>query len=227
MSRRRDVLQTTLNISHLRPDADMSLEQYLMTPESMASQVGLVSGVLKGKKVMFLGDDDHMSVVLSRHLEVNPIVVEYDSRIISSLEGCYERYGIQDYILEKYDARNPMRKGLCADAFYINPPYSSKNNGRGAKVWLSRVAKAVPVGSVSVLVYPIDEDLPWTMECVNEILQYAYGCGLMIVDIDRDAHTYEHLPNDPGLLSSNIFLYKFKEVNPKEVEGIDGASLYR
>lgn len=227
MSHNRNALNTALEISRSRPAADMSIEQYLMTPESMARQVDLVADTLRGKKVLFLGDDDHLSVLTGLHLGVSPVVVEYDDRVRTSLAEAYKKYQVHSYELQEYDARNRLPGNLTAEAFYINPPYSSKNRGKGAKVWISRVASAVPVGSESILVYPIDEELQWTLECTHEILQYAYECGLMAVKIDRDIHTYEYLPNDPGLLSSNIYLYKFRESCAEEIEGIDGGSLYR
>lgn len=227
MSRKRNILRDALEINSIRPNADMSIEQYLMTPESMSHQVELLATIFRDKKILFLGDDDHMSVLFGKYLNVCPVVLDYDSRIRASLEGQYRKFDIQKYRIEEYDARKLLSKEVKADAFYINPPYSSKNNGKGAKVWISRVARAVPVGSTSALVYPIDESLPWTLTCTNEILQYAYDCGLIITNIDRDVHTYGHLPNDPGLLSSNIYLYKFRDVKPREIEDIKGESLYR
>lgn len=227
MSQNRDILCSALELNNLRPEADMSIEQYLMTPESMARQVNIMKPVLNGKKVLFLGDDDHLSVLFGRYLNVSPVVVEYDARIRRSLRDNYVKNNINNYLIEEYDARNVLPRHVNADAFYINPHYSSKNRGKGAKVWLSRVARAVPVGSLSVLVYPIDEGLQWTLDCTNDILQYAYDCGLMVVNIDKDIHTYEHLPKDPGLLSSNIYLYKFKDCVAKEIKDIDGGSLYR
>lgn len=227
MSQNRDILRSALELNSLRPEADMSIEQYLMTPESMTRQVDMMRLVFSNKKVLFLGDDDHLSVLFGRYLNVSPVVVEYDARTQLSLRDNYARNNINNYIIEEYDARNVLPQHIKADAFYINPPYSSKNHGKGVKVWLSRVAGAVPVGSVSVLVYPIDEDLQWTLDCTHDILQYAYDCGLIVVNIDKDIHTYGHLPKDPGLLSSNIYLYKFKDCVAKEIKDIDGSSLYR
>lgn len=227
MSQNRSILCSALELSKLRPEADMSIEQYLMTPESMVRQVNMMRTVLHSKKVLFLGDDDHMSVLFGRYLDVHPIVVEYDARICTSLQKNYMRYNISDYVIERYDARNALPPHISADTFYINPPYSSKNHGKGAKVWLSRVAEAVPVNSVSILVYPIDENLQWTLDCLYEIVKFAYSCGLIIVNIDKDIHTYEHLPKDPGLLSSNIYLYKYKNCVTKEIENIDNDLLYR
>lgn len=224
---KREVLRFAIEISQARPDADVSIEQYLMTPESMATQTMQLQSIFNNKKILFLGDDDHMSVVFSKFLDIRPTIVEFDERIRDNLSALYREHHIPKAEIMEYDARNPLPSEVTADAFYINPPYSSKNQGKGAKVWISRVANAVPVGSTSVLVYPIDEKLPWTLACMNEIANYAYSCGMSIVNIDRDLHTYGYLPKDPGLLSSNIFLYKFADIMPKEIEDIKNESLYR
>lgn len=227
MMLKRTVLRDALDIASMRPPADMAIEQYLMTPESLTEQVRRVESIFRNKTILHLGDDDHLSVLFAKYLGVCPVVAEYDERIRTSLRAQYDKYSIDKYSIFKYDARSSMPKHVKADAFYINPPYSSKNKGKGAKVWISRVAPHVPVGSTSILVYPIDESLPWTLSCLREIIHFAYKCGLMIVDIERDVHTYEYLPKDPGLLSSNIYFFKFSDQTTAEVEDIAGESLYR
>lgn len=205
----------------------MNIEQYLMTPEGMTEQVLRLQDIFESKRIFHLGDDDHLSVLFLMHLNASPVVAEYDPRIRDSLTKNYEETSVERAAVFSYDARHPLPSDIAADAFYINPPYSSKNQGKGAKVWISRASRVVPVGSTSVLVYPIDEELPWTLECLHNILEYAYTCGLVVTRIDRDIHTYEHLPKDPGLLSSNIYLYKYADLVPAEVQGIEGDALYR
>lgn len=91
MSQNRDILCSALELNKLRPEADMSIEQYLMTPESMARQVNIMKSVLSDKKVLFLGDDDHLSVLFGKYLDVSPVVVEYDARIRRSLRDNYAK----------------------------------------------------------------------------------------------------------------------------------------
>jgi hypothetical protein len=119
------------------------------------------------------------------------------------------------------------RKKIAADAFYINPPYSSKTLAKAVKLWLNRASQTVGAGSACVLVYPIDFGLPWTLSGLAEVQSYASLCGLVVTGVQRNIHTYEYLPNDPGLLSSNIYLYKFKKASPPKLEEIESEQLYR
>ena len=75
----------------------------------------------------------------------------------------------------------------------------------------------MPVGSVSVLVYPIDEDLQWTLDCTHEILQYAYDCGLMVANIDKDVHTYGHLPKTQDYFRQIYICINTKIALPKKM----------
>ena len=224
---KRDVLKSSMIVASQRPSPDLSIEQYLMTPESLTNQIMRLRNIFNDKKIIQIGDDDHLSVLFATYLKSNPVVLEYDSRIRKSLQKSFKQFGVKNYSIDIYDVREPISSTLKADVFYVNPPYSSKNGGKGAMVWIGRASKAVPVGSTSVLVYPIDEKLPWTLSNLKEILDYAYECGLVVTNIDRDLHTYEHLPKDPGLLSSNIYLYKFKDNQAPEIKGINDESLYR
>ena len=45
-------------ITESRPKADHTIEQYLMTHESLFLQLSICQGVLDCKRVLFLGDDD-------------------------------------------------------------------------------------------------------------------------------------------------------------------------
>ena len=112
---KREILCFAIHTSHSRPDADMSIEQYLMTPESMATQTVQLQDYFCDKRVLYLGDDDHMSVMFAYFLKARSIVLEYDSRIRKNLASLYEKYNVQSPEIIKYDARRPMPADLTAD----------------------------------------------------------------------------------------------------------------
>ena len=49
----RDILKSAIEIQQIRPKADLSIEQYLMTPESMFQQVTKLRQIFKNKKILF------------------------------------------------------------------------------------------------------------------------------------------------------------------------------
>jgi predicted methyltransferase len=223
------VLNFAIETANSRPVANNKIEQTLMTPESMANQVVTLCSLLMGKKVFFLGDDDHMSLLFAKFCDVKPVVMEIDKRIRENLEKQYKKNCVFNYRIFNYDARDELVTKEKCELFYVNPPYSSKNNGKGAKVWIFRASKVVPVGSTSVLVYPISEDIVWTMNCFNSIQNFVQECGFSVVNIDRDIHTYYGL-NDSGLYSSNIYLYKQANASKSllgQLGDITGEKLYR
>jgi predicted methyltransferase len=220
------IYSDAMKIAKNRPLADHAIEQFQMTAESMAQQVVQVREHLSGKTVLFIGDDDHMSVLFAKYLGVKPVVFEYDERVIESLKRQYGKNGISDYFVEKYDVRNSLPEGVYAEAFYVNPPYSSKNKGLGVKAWLLRAAQAVPMGSVSVAVVPLSDHLTWTMTNLVEIISFGAEIGIYLCGVDRDLHAY-HNVNDEGLLSADVYFKKIHEANNIELGDISGNKLYR
>ena len=139
---KREVLKNALNIISHRPSADLSIEQYLVTAEILAVQVINTEAVFRDKKILQLGNDDHLSVLFAHHLSCRPFVAELDARVRTSLKKMYQKYNIECYDIIEYKTRNILPDSVTADPFYINPPYSSKNNGKGGKVWTSNVVQA-------------------------------------------------------------------------------------
>ena len=91
---KKQILIDAYKVSEIRSKADLTIEQYLMTPESMVNQVIKLEHLLKGKKVFFLGDDDHISTLFAKYLKVKPVVAEYDARIRKSLKNIYNEFKI-------------------------------------------------------------------------------------------------------------------------------------
>ena len=194
-----------------RPVADESLDQHLMDEASMQSQLASL-GIFSGQKVFFLGDDDHMSVLLGQELQVGALVLEYDERIIESLNDMYKKLGLTSCKAVKYDAHTPIPGQYVnkVDAFYINPPYSSKTDGADIKLWLDRSVEVCPEACFGVLVMPwnggnLEED--WVYSVQNSVEIYLAESNLEIVQVEHNAHSYESVSH-PGLKSSNIHLRK-------------------
>ncbi|MEO6761262.1 MAG: bis-aminopropyl spermidine synthase family protein [Candidatus Saccharimonadales bacterium] len=207
-----------------RPTADHKLEQFLMTPASLEQQVALVGPFLSNKTVFFLGDDDHISPLLARRYNVTPAIYEYDERIRESLTAWFTKLHILNYSVAYYDARQPMQQ-RGYEAFYINPPYSSRAQGLGAKVWLMRATEACIDNCEGVLVMPSvggTNSQPWVKSAQQSVSIYLAQNGLDIMDTDLDASNYAET-TDAGLHSSNLYLYRS---NPKLSQPVEVGNLY-
>lgn len=130
-----------------RPKADFALDQAKSLPETTAARalLALDYGVLLGKRVAFVGDDDFTAVglaILGQMMEergaagpTRLTVLDIDKRILSVMGGLADQYGYPVEPVE-YDARLPVPKQLVGthDAFFTDPPYTVA----GARLFVSR-----------------------------------------------------------------------------------------
>jgi predicted methyltransferase len=216
-----------LNIEKLassRPTADHSIEQFLMKPEDLEAQADRIGPFLSGRRVFFLGDDDHMSPILAVRFNVSPVVYEIDPRVRESLVSWFSRLGIKGNV-QIYDVHNPVQITPKCGAFYINPPYSSKSEGLGAKIWLMRALEACDPECSGILVLPweggsIDET--WVDEVQQSVTSFIQNNGVKIMKIDHNSASYSDT-NHLGLMSSNLYL---SGVEVSKHELIDTTRLY-
>lgn len=195
-----------------RPKADHSIEQYLMNIDSLELQLELLAQYLANKKVLFIGDDDHFSLVVSSKINAESFVFEIDDRIIRSQQSIANICSLSNHSITKYDVRNQLQGKHIGqyNAFVINPPYGSKNTGYGLRVWLSRALEGCVAYSVGVIVLPILIKKQWTIDNIKIFQTFLLQNNCIIFDIHKDVHSYEDLPEkDIDMKSSNIIIMYF------------------
>lgn len=196
------------DILNSRPTSNHEIDQVLMTPASVFLQFELCASDIKNKKIIFIGDDDHVSLLFSKFYDAQCTVLEYDQRIIKNLQLWSEKLELKNYQIKEFNAKNPVSEPLLLNNFnffYINPPYSSKNKGYGAKVWLSRALECCNGGAKGILVVPIMESLDWSMNNINIIENFLLNNNCTILRIDQNVHNYLDA-SDVNLKSSNILV---------------------
>ncbi|HPA47479.1 MAG TPA: bis-aminopropyl spermidine synthase family protein [bacterium] len=118
-----------------RPECDVRLDQSHGTPESgiRRALLAIEKGLILGRHVAFLGDDDLVSVAValvvqaigqSTH-QTRLLVLDIDERFIEFIRECASRVGTE-MELHVYDARNPLPQavvGSCQTVF-TDPPYT-------------------------------------------------------------------------------------------------------
>lgn len=222
------LLQIAEEICLQRPAADHSLEQFLMEPASMVEQVYCLQDSEFDTSIVFIGDDDHLSLLLAEALGCAIDVYDIDERIVDSLNRLAKLRSVRVQAY-RYDVLNNFPRPGQYRRFYINPPYSSKTLGLGAKVWIQRALEAVSSDGTGVLVYPgfeSQQSLTWIAENIHAIQAYLTDAGCFVYRIDVDKHRYWDT-NDPYLLSTNYHIKRAFQTEVPEVRVVDSESLYR
>ena len=137
-----------------RPQVDTTCDQSKNTVETGIQRVLYFynEGGLEGKNVIFLGDDDFTSAVLSifyksffpdepKLLPKSITVLDIDKRILSSITKIYEQNKLSVNCVQ-YDLKNPIPNELLSkfDTIITDPPYSIN----GVKLFLSRAISMMP-----------------------------------------------------------------------------------
>lgn len=214
-------------LSQSRPSADTSLEQFHMSYVSMLEQLKVLQGRFDRRRVLFLGDDDHMSVLLAAFTDVNPVVVDIDSRVVDSLRWWADRLHLRDFLVIQHDLRERI-SGITTpcDSFYVNPPYSSKNDGHGIRAWISRAMQVCVPESEGIVVLPADEHVSWIDRNWLSTQEFLTDNGFRILSCGETEHYYESA-NDLGLKSSNVYVRRVDTTRMRFEAPRHGDALYR
>ena len=118
-------------------------DQFLATPETtfQKSKILLDKGVVYGKSIAFIGDDDLNSLSLaslsSDYKEI--VVFEIDNQIIKSIENCVKDLDLKNITVERYDAGEEIDKKYLSrfDIVIFDPPYTKT----GVTLFLKRATE--------------------------------------------------------------------------------------
>ncbi len=221
-------LDTIDYISKSRPGANHSVEQYLMTKDSLLLQKELLNPYLKDKKVVYIGDDDHLSLIFSLYSNSESIVLELDDRIIKNQKKIKDELKIHNHKIFKYDVSDdiPYTYQNTFDAFIINPPYGSKNQAYGSKVWISRALKCLKTGGIGITVLPFFFEKKWSIENMLIVQKFLTLNNCLIIKIDNDKHSYEDLPAKDTLMRSSNIIIQYLGNASNLIDKVD-QNLYR
>lgn len=198
-----------------RPLPIRQYDQIYMRAIYMLDQTDYIEKYISKKNIVFLGDGDGMSLLISmfsqnKAIDVSGItVMDFDERIIDSFKktetNCINKKFPVNYYL--YNVINPVENDLISthDFFYINPPYGSKNNGLSCILWLYRCMDLCTDTAEGCIIIPDDERFPWTRSSAENIYNFLSANGFEIIDKKYNAHLY-HLDDNPQLYSSAIIV---------------------
>lgn len=134
---------------HNRPSPEYRFDQSRSTPETVIKRALIMArnGDVEGKKIVLLGDDDGLSLVLS-FLECTKeiLVIDIDSRIIQYINDYAEDNNYLTTLNAKlWDLREKFPKELLNkyDVFEMDPPYTVS----GFKLFVNRAISLMDLNS--------------------------------------------------------------------------------
>ena len=209
-----DIIDCLDIILYSRPVPHREYDQIYMKARSLLEQVEYVREYINGKKVVFLGDGDGMSILLALLSQKYPLgineltVFDFDTRILNVFESIRTQQKLDiPMSFNLYNVINPVDSYFYEkyDFFYINPPYGSKNKGLSCILWIIRCMELTTINAEGCIIIPDDETMPWTIDCANEIYAFLERSGFQIIKSIKNIHQY-HLDDNPTLLSSMIIV---------------------
>ncbi len=155
-------------------------DQFTAIPETVAKRAGIMNflGDVKGKKILFLGDDDFTSILVAElGLAEQITVLDIDSRILNSINSLSSEndYNIKTF---EHDVRNPFPKALFGqfDVVFTDPPYTSE----GVGLFISRAIDALDKGNQTARIYFCYGNSDRAKERFLPIYEKIVESGLMI-----------------------------------------------
>lgn len=201
-----------------RPSSERKYDQFTATIETTARRASLLSffGDVKGKRLLFLGDDDFTSVATANLGEAKRVVVaDIDERILGEIGK-----GSDDHRLEietvEYDARQQLPKELVGkfDVIFTDPPYTTEGLG----LFVSRGIELLDRDNKAARVYVCYGNSDGAKERSLPVYEAFMNSGLMVRWVFDKFNRYQGAESIGS--SSSLFI---AEVTPKTKPIIRGS----
>lgn len=213
----------TQSIARNRPAALKHLDQVHMTAESTQKTCKSLAPYMERKKLIFIGDDDLMSLRFSRFCSPrSATVLDIDERILSHIRRNATQYGFA-ISTRPYNVLEDLPQELkgSADFFYTNPPYGSKNKGDSCKAFALRGIECLSIGGHGAIVIGSGAQHEWAMAAEASTLEFVEESGCRIVGAIKDFQGYEGNP----IRSSMFVIRKERDASPNK-DFLRGIQLY-
>lgn len=176
----RKIIELLTTCTNLRPSPKREYDQFTATVETTAKRASLMNffGDVRGKRILFLGDDDFTSVaVASLKRAENITVVDIDERVLKGITkaSIKQNFGIKTL---HYDVRKPLPKNLKSkfDVVFTDPPYTPN----GIKLFVSRAIESLDSKNQTGRIYVCYGNSDRAKERFLSIYSIFTESGLMI-----------------------------------------------
>lgn len=214
----RETVNLLQSIKKKRPLPKREYDQFTATTETTARRASLLSffGDVKGKKLLFLGDDDFTSIATASLREAERIVtVDIDERILREIQDLSNSHEL-DIETVKYDARKKPPKELLNefDVVFTDPPYTPE----GFNLFVSRAIETLGPSNKAARIYACYGNSDRAKERFLPIYEVLASSGLMMRWIFDKFNRYQGAESIGS--SSSLFV---AEITPKTKPTIKGG----
>lgn len=220
----RKAINAVSDVIQNRPQPLREFDQIYMKAGDMVLQTSLIAQRFAGRKLLFMGDGDSISLCLAylvkrEVLAEGPeqiLVLDFDERMVRAVERFADKEGISDRIQARlYNCIDRLPSDLLGrfNAFYTNPPWGAHNDGESVKVFVERCIEASTADAVGAIVIADDSSIPWSQKVLAETQKFALGKGFYVQEMQTNLHEY-HLEEAPDLRSCNLFLRSLPDRKP-------------
>ncbi len=218
-------LNAVSDVIQNRPRPIRQFDQIYMKAGDMVMQSEFVARWADGKRIVFIGDGDAISVcvayMLNREvLSYGPTkitVLDFDERIVNAVRRFADRERLENLDAQLYNVLDAIPDQLVDfDCFYTNPPWGQYNSGESINLFVDRGIEAVNNNGEGLVVIADDSDLPWPQEVLAEVQGYAASRGFYVARMQPELHLY-HLDDAPDLKSCNLLFRSRPNNKPERV----------
>ena len=195
-----------------RPDPAFELDQSRATFETQLKRVLLLlrNGDIEGQKILFVGDDDATSLLISAmNLSCELVVLDIDTRILSFLSSASESLDGTPIQTIHHDLRHPLPDSFSHsfNVVFTDPPYTLS----GARLFFQRGAEGLKhLQNKIYLSFGIKES-----DLIRQLQVICINAGFQIWDIKRGFNKY--LGNSRLGQFSHLFIFKLVELPAKPI----------
>jgi S-adenosylmethionine/arginine decarboxylase-like enzyme len=182
-------LQTKSRVEYVeRPKPKREFDQFLATAETVAKRVTKFEerDDLRGRRILFLGDDDLDSLaVAATHQPAEIVVLDIDNDILLTIQKTAQAKGYKNLKVFKYDARKSLPKELIGqfDAVFTDPPYTPSGFG----TFLARLCSAATRDATIYVCYGYTQK---ELERPLKIQKLISDWGLLIAEKQEGFNEY-------------------------------------
>ncbi len=238
----RSCLNALSDVIINRPPPLRHFDQIYMKLPDMLLQAELIGRWFNGKQVFFVGDGDAIALSLV-HLHSQKLlpngpslvkVLDFDQRIVHSINHFAENYGLNEVIsAQLYNVADPLPRHhwQSYDAFYTNPPWGKSNEGESVCAFIERGIEGVKGHALGCIVIGDHRDYPWTHAVQWKTQRLVLDHGFRVAEMLPEFHRY-HLDDAPDLTSCSLVVerrddipaeYKSERLSSQRLENFYGA----